>query len=138
MLFIYHKIYKKRQKLIFSVEIMCLIFTKSRCRYWKYIYFCQSFLALKKRKMMEIWKNKNAKSHKILLFTYPDVGELIKDTFLFLTHRNVPWNTGVNFHTSFLLYVFPVFIRMSPSRLEAPIQTTEAWNLVYGALNQPS
>ena len=62
---------------------MSLIFTKTQCRCWKYIYFWQSFLALKKRKMMEIWKNKNTKNLKILLFTLPDVDDLIKHTFAY-------------------------------------------------------
>ena len=39
----------------------------------------------KKRKINEIWKNKNAKGLKILLFTHPDVDDLIKDTFFFDT-----------------------------------------------------
>ena len=35
---------------------------------------------------MKFEKNKNAKDLKILLFTHPDVDDLIKDDFYFLTH----------------------------------------------------
>ena len=62
---------------------MSLFFTKTLCRCWKYIYFWQSYLALKKRKIMEIWKNKKAKSFRIFLFTLPDIDDLIKHTFAF-------------------------------------------------------
>ena len=39
--------------------------------------------------MTEIWKNKNAKNLEILLLMLPDVDDLIKDTFYFLTDPNI-------------------------------------------------
>ena len=74
--------------MIFFVEVLGLIFNKTKWRLRKYIYFGQSLTALKKRKMKEILKNKNAKSFKILLSMHPDVDDLIKDTLFFLTHPN--------------------------------------------------
>ena len=72
--------------MIFFVEVLGLIFNKTKWRLWKYIYFWQSFPALKKWKTTEIQKNKNAKNLEILLLTLPDVDDLIKETFYFLTH----------------------------------------------------
>ena len=76
-------------------------------RLWKYIYFWQSLLALKKWKTTEIWKNENALSLKIFLFTLPDVDDLIKDTFYFLTQPNTSVCLSITLSLFYSLGRFP-------------------------------
>ena len=122
---------------------MSLIFTKTQCRCWIYIYFWQSFLALKKRKMMEIWKNKNAKNFRIFLFTLPDLDDLIKHTFAYWHTRphsrphalaGTPSNEDITLPRSSLRRLRPVFpqivfdVRRVCGCAQNPVDLQRNWN----------